>query len=197
MPSKIYRADSSGVIARVVGNGVGFAVLPAGSAPGALPVTVKTRDGDEWIVSSGRPVYGIEKFDELRIEGATPSSTYNVHIFRDHKEGLGPPGGKRKRSVPVQSATAMGTAAPALSTDGFEVLDGQVGWGFYFSGTLTNTITVWARSIAGVWYDTKATIDPSSEAVATRLSYAPGTRIALVSSAATTNLEIERIMEVE
>lgn len=199
MPSKILRADATGVIARVnFCRGVGFAVLPAGSSPGALPALVKTADGsEEWTVSSGRPVYGTKPFDELRIESLTPSRTYNVHVFRNKEEGLGPPGGKLRKSVQVQALANLGVAVPALAADGFEVLNGQVAWGIYFSGDLTKSAAIYARSAGGVWYPTQEVIDPSSEQVATRLCYAPGTRFALVASGAGLQAELEQIMECE
>lgn len=197
MPNKILTSDADGVIRLVGMRGCGFAVLSAGDRPGSYPVTVKAPDtGDEWKVYSSRPLYAIKPFEWLRIEGATPSSSYNVHVFRDKAEGLGPPGGRSRKGYAIETV-AVPTAAPAGAA-GWEVLGTQLGWQFEFSaGAGTETFQIWAKSLGGTWRDSKITIDYASEAVAFRYAFAPGTRIALVSSAAGPTVEVSRIMEVE
>lgn len=197
MPNKIVTTDSDGVIRTIGMRGCGFAVLSAGDTPGSYPLTVKAPDtGDEWRIYSSRPFYSIKPFEWLRIEGATPSSSYNVHVFRDKAEGLGPPGGRSRRGYVVQAATAIPTAAPAGNV-GWEVLATQLGWEFVFANVTTETLKIWAKSLGGVWTDSLVTFDATSEAVAFRYAYSPGTRIYVQSSGAGPTQEVSRVMEVE
>lgn len=88
MRNAVFTADSSGNIADCgQGGGYGVAIEPIS---GTFPVNlVFDRAANDPLPMTGAySVYFADRFDELRITGATPGGQYRVWTFVDPKEGI-------------------------------------------------------------------------------------------------------------
>lgn len=208
MRADTHLASATGTIT-VDGDGVGFEVVPAVAADadgsvraGSYPITVQVIDPHGAQV--GRPLFipnadahhFAERFGGLRLAGCESGDSWLVRVFEHRGEGTQSKGTKTRRAATIAAAgTAVPTASPAASSDGFRIRPGTVGHTFIFGGTLT-TAEVWQRSKAGNWKNTGDTIDATTETVAVRLNYAAADRIALKAAAGALTIEVEAIEEI-
>jgi hypothetical protein len=168
----------------------------AGNRPGRFPVSIQPDNESAITVANG----GSRYFDRARqvvLRNGVQGDTYTVTLFESATEAAQPSGQKTRASVPtIAAGTAVPTAAPVSSSDGYAINPGTTGFNLYLAGT-ARTITVWQRSAAGNWYQTGTTIDMTADSLVDFYNvYSPADRIYFQASGASATMEMDFVQEV-
>lgn len=203
MRTLLLKADSAGAL-RATATGYGFRIVPAipapgdaaanvNARPGRMPVIVRRNGTEEPLTCFAEGHYFEERFKFLDIQGAESGDSYLVQVFEAPRELVLPSArAGRQGHVLVPAGTAVPTAVPALSTDGFPLRPYQRRLTTYFEGVLT-TATLYVRKLDGTWFNTNETADPTgaNPRYETREIAVPGDRAQWVAAAINMTMTVE------
>lgn len=214
---RILRADSSGRILDAGGPGRALCLRPAVAPtkaggenvgavqmPGAFPVTVKLKGGGKAgtfpVINSDVHFFAPgDAFKGFDVVDCDASDTWEVTVWEESPAGRFSAPTKALVPVAIQDTlTAVPTAAPSLSTDGFPMRPGFKRYTLFFAGT-ARSHTLWVRKLDGVWFDTGIIVSDqtaTTERVVPMDIHVPGDRFALRASGASQTLAVEGTFEV-